>query len=231
MKASYIFSVLILILFCAGVSFAGTTYSGIQKMSGWQSCTYCAGGPGAAYSLREYINPPSLDGAAAQFNLGGSRPYGNALWWRQLGGNSSASNFTYDLYFYLKAPWNSQALEFDVNQSVAGRKFIFGTQCDYKNSHQWDVWDTAHGRWVSTGIACSVPQVYTWNHLTWQFQRVNGQARFVALTLNGVTHYVNRYFWPAGSSAYEVNVAFQMDGDYAQHAYSAWLDKVSLTYW
>jgi hypothetical protein len=29
----------------------------------------------------------------------------------------------------------------------------------------------------------------------------------------------------------ELNVAFQMDGDSSMHAYSTWLDKVSLTYW
>lgn len=34
---------------------------------------------------------------------------------------------------------------------------------------------------------------------------------------------------PMGVS--EINVAFQMDGDYAQHSYSTWLNFVTLRYW
>ena len=32
-------------------------------------------------------------------------------------------------------------------------------------------------------------------------------------------------------NATEINVAFQMDGDFAQHPYSVWLDNVTLSYW
>jgi hypothetical protein len=219
-------------LLLAGSALA-TTYSGIQKMSGWQSCSGCAGGAGtASFSMLRYISPPSLDGASAQFNLGGSTPYSNALWWKQLGANSSAHNFTYDVYFYLKAPSYAQALEFDVNQSVNGHKYVFGTECDIKWLHVWQIYDSYHRRWVPTSVPCYQPSAYTWHHLTLELQRTSGgQAHFVSVTLDNNKHYFNKYFSPQGSSVTEINVAFQMDGDKYQQHYSTWLDKVSLTYW
>ncbi len=173
-----------------------------------------------------------MDGRAAEFFLGGSNPYSSALWWKQLGGNSSVSHFVYDLYFYIKNPSASQALEFDVNQSLGGHKFIFGTQCDYKDHKDWDVWDTAGHAWVQTGIPCSVPQAYTWNHLVLEFQRTSdGKASFVAVTLNGKKSYINRAYYPQGSSVNELNTAFQMDGNNTMTDYSVWLDKVRLIAW
>jgi hypothetical protein len=53
----------------------------------------------------------------------------------------------------------------------------------------------------------------------------------VGFTYDGVTHYVNRSYPAIASGVNELNIAFQMDGDYAMHAYSTWLDKVSLTSW
>jgi hypothetical protein len=70
-----------------------------------------------------------------------------------------------------------------------------------------------------------------WHHLTWEFQRTATNVIFVGFTYDGVTHYVNRSYPARGSSVHEMNVAFQMDGDFAMHAYSTWLDKVTLTYW
>jgi hypothetical protein len=167
-----------------------------------------------------------------QFFLGGSTPYSNALWWKQLGGNNNVTHFQYDVDFYLTAPQYAQALEFDVNQSIGTRKFIFGTQCNIKGGGVWDVWDTANKAWRSTGIACSAPSAYTWHHLTWQFYRDSANyAHFVSLTLDGVTHYVNAAYYSEPMSVSEINVAFQMDGDSRQDNYSAWLNYVTLKYW
>jgi hypothetical protein len=213
-----------------------TYYSNIDQMSGWGSCDACAGaggaGPNARYSMAINQGSPSLDGRSATFFLGGSTPYSNALWWKQLGGNSSVRNFVYDLYFYLKNPSASQALEFDVNQSVNGKKFIFGTQCDYKDHKDWDVWDTANHYWVTTGIPCTPPQAYTWNHLVLEFQRTTGgKVMFLAVTLNGKKSYINRSYYPQNSSGSELNTAFQMDGNSTMTAYQAWIDKMTLIAW
>jgi len=218
----------------AGVVFPGTQIRDIDSMPGWQSCTTCAGaggaGPSAPYSMSHSLSP-SLDGNSAHFWLGGSHPYSNALWWKQLGARPAAHNFVYDFYFYMKNPAASQAIEFDMNQSVDGRKLIFGTECSIQGKH-WDVWDTANAHWVNTGIYCGVPPAYTWNHVTLEFQRTGGdQVRFVAVTLNGKKSYINRTFGSRGAGGQELNVAVQMDGNYRQTNYDMWVDKINVNYW
>jgi hypothetical protein len=203
-------------------------------MPGWDSCTVCAGanasGPVATFSMVENQLSPSLDGKSAKFSISGTHPYSDALWWKQLGAADSATNLKYDVDFYITNPAVSQALEFDANQSNAIHKFIYGTQCNIKGGH-WDVWGNAAGNWISTGIACSAPTAFKWHHLTWEFKRTSTNVIFVGFTYDGVTHYVNRSYPARGSSVHELNVAFQMDGDSVMHAYSAWLDRVTLTYW
>ncbi len=206
----------------------------IDQLTGWQNCDQCAGpgGHGATtpHSMTQFRSSPSIDGQSVEFWLGGSKPYSAALWWKQLGAKPAASHFAYDLDFYVTDPNAPQALEFDGNQSVGGHKYIFGTECSPRGSHQWDVWNGAH--WAPTGIACAPPSAYTWHHLTWEFERTwDNKAHFIAVTLDGNKSYVNRYYNPIGSGVQELNVAFQMDGNYAEHNYSVWLDKVKLYYW
>ncbi|HEU5404059.1 MAG TPA: hypothetical protein VFU86_22075 [Terriglobales bacterium] len=217
----------------SSTSTSSKTYYNIDQMSKWSSCSACAGsggsGPTAYYSQTLYISSPSMDGKSSKFHIGGSSPYANALWWKQLGANSSAHHFKYDLYFYLKNPSAAQALEFDVNQSVNGKKYIFGAECT--SARIWKVY-SASLHWVNTGIGCPKPTAYKWHHLTWEFQRTSGgNVQFIAVTLDGVKHYVNRTYGPKSSSASEINVAFQMDGNKYMTDYDTWLDKVKLTYW
>ena len=210
-------------------------HSAIQTMPAWESCTVCAGpnaaGPVAQYAMGENVASPSLSGRSAQFQISGPTPYADAIWWKQLGADNAKTHFQYDLDFYLTQPQLAQALEFDANQSIGNLKFIFGTQCNIKGDGQWDVWDTAGNTWRPTGIACAMPAAFQWHHLTWQFYRDSSKVYFVAVTLDGVTHYVNRSYSAKPVNASEVNVAFQMDGDYAMHPFSAWLDNVTLTAW
>jgi len=213
---------------------AQTVKSQIQRMPGWQSCDACAGtngaGPKAGHSMAEGIPSPSMSGAAAQFNISGSQPYSDALWWKQLGAANSATNLVYDLYFYIKNPAAAQALEFDANQANGSHRWVFGTQCNIAAGH-WDVWANAAGSWKSTGIPCSAPAAYKWHHLTWEFKRNATQVIFVAFTYDGVKHYVNRTYPAKASSTNEMNVAFQMDQKGTPVAYSTWLDNVTLKYW
>ena len=218
-----------------GAPSAAVTHAAIQTMPGWESCDACAGvganGPRAQYWMAENQASPSLTGRSARFNIGGPTPYADAIWWKQLGADNAKTRFQYDLDFYLTTPQYAQALEFDANQSTGGKKFIFGTECNIKGDGQWDVWDTAGNTWRPTGIACAMPAAYRWHHLTWQFYRDSSKIYFVSFTLDGVTHYVNRSYNAKPVNAAEVNVAFQMDGDYAMHSYSAWLDNVTLRAW
>lgn len=224
----------ILLFLCANVSFSQTTKSYIEKMSGWESCSACAGaggaGPYVTHSMTRFISSPTMGGTSSKYYIGGTASYGDALWWKQLGEDSSAHNFQYSAYFYLKDPSAVQALEFDVNQSVDGHKFIFGTQCDVAG-HSFDVYSKTYG-WVQTGIACSSPSAYKWHHIILEFQRTSGgNVSFISVSIDGNKHYINRKYAPRSSSTSELNVAFQMDGRKSMTPYSTWLEDMSLKYW
>lgn len=215
-------------------SSAQTVKSQIQRMSGWENCTACAGaggaGPGAAIGSAAGVNSPSMTGNSRVFSIASSHPYADALWWKQLGAANTATNLVYDVYFYLKTPQNAQALEFDANQANGNKRWIFGTECNIASGH-WDVWGNVQGNWLSTGIPCKMPSAFTWHHLTWEFKRTASTLTYIAFTLDGVKHYVNRTYTGRPNGGNELNVAVQLDlrGNHA--AFSEWVDNVSLKYW
>ena len=171
-----------------------------------------------------------MSGNSRVFHLAGTHAYSDALWWKQLGAANGATHLVYDVWFYLKSPQNAQALEFDSNQANGHMRWIFGTQCNIA-AGVWDVWGNAQGKWISTGIHCSAPSAFKWHHLTWEFKRTSSQLTFVALTYDGVKHYVNRTYTGRSSGVNELNVAFQMDQKANHIPYETWLDNVSLKYW
>jgi hypothetical protein len=218
------------------------TSANIDQMGGWLSCDRCAGaggaGPSAAHGLTQNVASPSLDGRSAQFWLGGSTPYADALWWKslvngsQLGTNRAAHHFVYDLYFYNTNPAAAQAIEWDINQFVDGRSYIFGSQCSYRGTGAWEIWDNPHSRWVSTGIACPPLKAYQWTHVVLEAERTtNNQLHYIALSLNGVKHYLNWYNSSTATGWSGITVNYQLDGNYRQENYSTWVDKMHLTYW
>ena len=84
---------------------------------------------------------------------------------------------------------------------------------------------------MQTGIACSAPSAYTWNHLVLEFARSNNRTTFVSVTLNGRKSYINRSFNTFGVNASELNTAVQLDGNVNKTAYSMWVDKMQVTSW
>jgi hypothetical protein len=231
-------SVALLLTFAAFVAVtpahaATVTTSSIDQRPSWGSCDSCAGinaaGPKAAHYMG-WSSTPSMDGKSAHFTLAGTTPFSDAIWWTELTPSDTATHFTYDMYFYIKNPAAAEALEFDMNQTVASRRYVYGTQCGVNYDHQWDVWDTANGHWVKTGVPCTGVKAYAWNHLTWEFSRSNGQIHFIAVTLNGKKSYVNRtYNSKAWGGGRELNVAFQMDQTGTHTTFDVWLDKITVT--
>lgn len=222
-----------LFVFACIPSSAQTVKGQIQRMSGWENCVACAGanaaGPGASiYSTT--AGSPTMSGISRVFSIASGSPYADALWWKQLGAANGATNLKYDVYFYLTAPQNAQALEFDSNQANGSRRWIFGTECNIA-AGRWDVWGNANGNWISTGIPCSMPSAYKWHHLTWEFKRNGSYVTYIALTYDGVKHYVNRNYTSKASSVNELNVAVQLDMKSTHAAYKEWVDNVKLTYW
>jgi hypothetical protein len=208
----------------------------LQDNPQWVSCSAvisgstCAAGLGVAVSnLSLHQATPSLDGSAAKFSLGGNHAYSNELYWTPIGGGSSVSHFTYDLYFYIDNGNAPQSLEFDVNQAFGGTRWTWGTQCDFDQTHQWNIWDPFHGIWVPISIPCDHFPSNTWIHLVWQLERVGNQVHYISVTVADQEYPVDIYY-TAQPKWYqeEIDIAFQMDGNYKQAPYNVWLDKVNL---
>ena len=238
------FPTLVKLLLAAGIllaasstlAFGQVVFYNIDQMPGWENCGACAGrggnGPVVPYSTTQFRQWPSLDGASQEFWLGGSTPYSSALWWKQLTPLPWTRNFIYDFWVYTANPNAAQAFEFDVNQSVDGKKFIFGTECDFNGSHQWDVWDDWNNRWTPTGVGCVRFPANGWVHMGLFFQRTwNDQVYYVGVSINNQMYYFNRTFTPHAANANELNVAVQLDGNYREENYSIWLDQAKLTAW
>lgn len=221
---------------------SSTTISNIQSMAGWQSCSalfpqgsgrdgqICAAGEGTAdSSLTQSQSTPAMDGQSSKFSMGGPTPYSNMLYFNAIAGGNNVSHFTYDLYFYIDNPNASQALEFDINQTYGGQRWVWGSECNFNGSGKWDIWDDING-WQPTIYDCKPFPANTWIHLVWNVERVGNQVHYISLTVGDQTFNVDTYYpnqpnW----TLEEIDVAFQMDGNYKQEPYNVWLDQVQLT--
>jgi hypothetical protein len=221
-----------------------TTISSIQNMSGWQQCSakfpagsgrdgqICAAGLGNAVStMTPNQSSPSMDGQSAHFTLGGPTAYSNELYFNPVAGGNSVSHFTYDLYFYIDNPDAAQALEFDINQTFGGVRWVWGSECNFRGETPglWDIWDDVNGWTPQPNMPCNPFPANTWIHLVWNVERVGQQVHYISLQVGGTTFNVDKYFdntpdW----TLEEIDVAFQMDGDYSQQPYNVWLDEVTL---
>jgi hypothetical protein len=188
---------------------------------------------------------PTISGNSTQFNIGGTEPYTDVLWYNHLIGDFSSQglpdtshtliptlhNFTYDVYFYGNNLGASQALEFDINQFFGGMGFTWGHECRLAGGYEWDIWDNTNYKWVPTGIACN-PNNNAWNHLVIQVQRTSdNKLLYQSITLNGQTHTLNRTYGPFSAPGwYGITVNYQMDGNYKQAPYTVYLDKLNFTY-
>jgi hypothetical protein len=232
----------------------GNKFSNLQQSGGWgtygltpPSYDTCSPSPcdGISYSMAQGISSPSMSGDSAQFTLGGTTVYADALFNNHLIGNFSSQgmpdtnqtlvptyhNFTYDVYFYGTNLELSQAVEFDINQFFDNLGFIWGHECRIAGGNEWDIWDNVNQNWVPTGIAC-YPNSNAWNHLTIQVQRTSdNQLLFQSITLNGVTGSVNQYYNPGSTDGwYGITINYQMDGNYEQSPYTVYLDDLTFTY-
>src|ERR1051326_3403314 len=222
--------------------------SSIQNMPGWQSCCplfpagsgrdgqICAAGGGTPSStLTQNVSSPAMDGSSAKFSMGPSSPdcphYCNVLYFNPVAGGDNVSHFVYDLYFYIDNPEAPQALEFDLNQTFGGQRWVWGSECSQKGSGFWDIWnDAPNTGWEPTTIPCNNFQANTWIHLVWTVERVGNQVHYISLQVGDQTYTVDT-FYPNQQNwtLEEIDNAFQMDLDANGDPYNVWLDQVNLT--
>jgi hypothetical protein len=239
----------------SGVSSNAKVFSNLEKGGGWTGyallppgfgiCPGCvSNGSQVQWWWNPSVSSPSLDGASTRtYYGGGSTQWADILWNNHLIGDFSSqglpdysktlvaqySNFTYDVYFWVDNISASQALEFDINQFVNGKSYIWGHECRVDGGHEWDTWNNGGGYWVKSGIPCN-PIGNAWNHLTINVQRTSdGNLLFHTITLNGNTATLNRYDTPTSTNWYGITVNYQMDSDYYKTPYSVYLNKVTFT--
>jgi len=147
-----------------------TTISDIQAMPGWQWCgglfppnsaragQICAAGGGTpTTSMTQNQSSPAMDGNSTKFSISPSSPdfpgYCNVLYFNPVAGGDNVTHFIYVLYFYIDNPAAPQALEFDVNQTFGGNRWVWGSECNFKADGVWDIWnDAPNTGWEPTNI-------------------------------------------------------------------------------
>ncbi len=233
----------------------GKVFSNLQKSGGWTGyallppgfgiCSSCTpSGSKVKWNWTQNVSSTSMDGIATKSSYsGGSTQWADILWNNHLIGDFSSHglpdtkktlapslhNFTYDVYFWVGNVNDSQALEFDINQFVNGKSYIWGHECRIDGGHEWDTWSNGGQKWVKSGVGCN-PVSNSWNHLTINVQRTSdGHLLFHTITLNGKTATLNRYDTPTSTNWYGITVNYQVDSDYYKTPYSVYLDKFTFT--
>ncbi len=217
---------------------------------GWGDCGNCAGGNPSSVGFA-FGQSPTLDGnGSIKFDVTGGH-YSNGLFWYKVGSQDSESNFLWDFYFYLSSDTFSdgQAIELDLFQSIGGKKYMFGTQCNYATG-VWQAWNDVSGSWVNaipntatdqsptgTAIPCSTFSTGTWHHLQYFRQRTyGGWLQYGNATLDGVTTQWNITAPPANSTTWAdvLGIQHQLDtnGSFSGSVtLTEWADKDDLTAW
>ena len=176
-------------------------------MPGWQSCSalfptgsgrdgqICAAGLGTAdlhHDGKSIQLPPwTANPQSSPWEV--PTAYSNMLYFNPVAGGDNVSHFIYDLYFYIDNPNASQALEFDINQTFGGKRWVWGSECSFNDSGKWDIWDDVNG-WKPTIYDCKPFPANTWIHLVWNVERVGDQVHYISLTVGDQTYNIDTYY-------------------------------------
>jgi len=233
----------------------GTTISNLQAAPGWNSWgqlapTYadCTGTcTGVTWSMNQHEAAVSTSGNGTQFNIGGTTAYSDVLFSNPVIGQGNQQGLTDSAHTLIPTLHNfqlsqdvyvtnldvTQDVEIDINMYENGVGMEWGTECNHLDGGVWDTWDNVNATWVHTTIPCNLNNG-AWNHIVVQVQReANNSLLYQSITVNGVVYPVNvtvpPFSVPAGWWGMTVN--FQMDGDYAMHSNTAYVDNMNFTYW
>ena len=221
---------------CIPESWAQQTISNIDDQSGgWGSCSGCAGGKTKAdvFWMAPFQTKPSRDGSSKQFYVSSSHKFSDVLFWKKVGAHNTATHFTWDFWVYLdNDSLKAQSLEYDIFQFTGGRKYMFGTECEYNTGH-WAIWNAKAGGWVPTALPCKRFTPSVWHHIVWQVHRTSDQKmHYDSLILDGVTHVLN-LAEPSGPlpSGWldDLGVQWQLDTPSSPLTFNEWVDSVKLT--
>lgn len=206
-----------------------------NSTANWTECSLCAEGTNDTtnYWMAPFQHTPSKSGSSLELYLDGL-PWTNALFIDTMAGTSSATHFLWDFWVYQDSTtaaniWSS---EFDLWQTLGGKEFMIGSQCDFGDGY-WDTWDSANNRWIENGVACPRWAANTWHHVQWYVERISStQYRYDTLVVDGHGYgfnqawKVNPITWPDA-----VGIQYQLDQGANGDPVHQWIDNVKLTTW
>jgi hypothetical protein len=121
--------------------------------------------------MKQAVSSPSRSGNATRFGVGGKTQFSDGLWNNHLIGDLSSQgkavaitqlpavhNFVYNAYFYSDNISASQALEFDINQFVDGKSYIWGHECGLREAIS-GISGTTPGRSGIPQVSLAIPTI------------------------------------------------------------------------
>lgn len=171
----------------------------------------------------------------ATFGIQPAGAYADKYWYQQLGVHSTLLRFRQEASFLFPSPAdaaNSQAVEFDLQQSIGGVCFNFGWQFDYAEG-LFRYWNRGAGSWVSTGITITRPTPLTWYHCVFDTHRDAANIYYDKATINGVVQPIHQvgYASPILGLSDMLNYGFQLDGEKLPNTYTISRDRMKLSGW
>lgn len=216
---------------------------------GWGQCGNCAGGNNSTVSHQFGQNPTKDGNGSILLNVTGGN-FANGLFWYKVGPQNSYQNFLWDFWFQLSSntAGDAQAIEFDLFQAVSGKKYMFGTQCNYARG-TWQAWNDVTTTWVDaipntatdqnptgTPISCGAFSTGTWHHAQFFVQRTfGGRLQYGNVTIDGVTTQWN-ITAPASNTSWADILGIQHQLDTNNHftgttTLQEWADIDNMTAW
>ena len=109
-------------------------------------------------------------------------------------------------------PWNSIS-----TRPLAGTRWTSGINATSTKRIIGTFGDPLNEVWRPTSVPCNHLPSNTWVHLIWSVERVGNQVHYISVSVADQVYDVDTYY-TAQPNWYqeEIDIAFQMDGNYAQ---------------
>lgn len=178
------------------------------------------------------VASPSETGDALEVDYeSGNNSYEGIYTAHNFPADDSATRYqiNYDFFFPSRTP--IQALEFPMNNYIAGKRYQWAMQWDQLGggTPQWRLWNGS--AWQSIGVNDTAVNANTWYTLTIDGDIVNGQVHYMDFVIHGTRHDLSQYtFDPTDPGGDGLQAAMQLDGDSHADPYKVYYDNCHF-YW
>ena len=182
--------------------------------------------------MAPFQTSPSLSGSSREFFIGGPK-WSNALFNKTYFDHFNTTHFLWDFSVFWDPTTmaNIWTAEFDFWQSVGGKEFMIGSQCNFGDGF-WDIWDQKANQWLHSTIRCQRMEPNKWHHIQWYVERDDSSYRYDTLVVDGTSYSVNRTFSPSPTTwGNSMGVQWQLDKSSTGVDLHEWVDNVKLTVW